>query len=470
MAIAKIEVLLKFDFGSKLTPWEQRHAEGKALRRAVPRESHAKWDPGKDRPDPMKLMAQSNQGRQKHLVPLRMGRMAASPFAFLRGSACVMAADLSTSPISGVPVVIDGDAHVNNFGFYGTPQREVVFDLNDFDEAIIGPWEWDLKRLVASVNVCGRQNGLNRRERAAAVRRCVEGYRFNVNRLQEMGVLDVWYIHAYPGREHPFSKPDPKSKAVVRKTLAKALRTENKTLLPKVADRGSNGTWKFRDDPPVLTRVDASTKAKVLDGLNRYTNTIPRERRLMLSRYHLADVAHRVVGVGSVGTRAYLALLFGNGDDDPLFLQVKESVQAAHAPYLPPLPEEFRHNGKRVVIGQRAMQASSDPMLGYTEMDGRHYMVRQMKNLKASIPVEFLTGAAFNFYAWACGATLARAHSRTGDPARIAGYCGNSAVLDEALAEWAESYGDQTEEDHAHLLASIKRGETKARVESDDGS
>ena len=189
----------------------------------------------------------------------------------------------------------------------------------------------------------------------------------------------------------------------------------------------------------------------------------------MLGRYHVEDVAHRVVGVGSVGTRAYLVLLFGVGDDDPLFLQVKESVSPAHAPYLPPLPEEYRHQGKRVVIGQRALQASSDPMLGYTEWDGRDYMVRQMKNLKASIPVEFLTGASFNFYAWVCGAILARAHGRTGDPARIAGYCGNSTALDEALAEWAESYGDQTEQDHAKLVASIKRGETKA-IQSDDAS
>jgi uncharacterized protein (DUF2252 family) len=277
-----------------------------------------------------------------------------------------MAADLSTSPISGIPVVMCGDAHVNNFGLYGTPQREVVFDLNDFDEAVFGPWEWDLKRLVASVNVVGRENGLNRRERAAAVRRCVEGYRFNISRLQDMGVLDVWYLHAYPGRDNPLTKIDPKSNAVIGKTLAKALRTDNRKLLPKVAERGRNGSWKFREDPPVLTRVDASTKATVLDGLNRDTNTLPRERRFMLNRYHLADVAHRVVGVGSVGTRTYLALLFGNGEDDPLFLQVKESVEAAHAPYLPPLPEEFRHNGKRVVMGQRAMQASSDPMLGYT--------------------------------------------------------------------------------------------------------
>jgi uncharacterized protein (DUF2252 family) len=245
---------------------------------------------------------------------------------------------------------------------------------------------------------------------------------------------------------------------------------DNKTLLPKVADRSAKGTWSFRDDPPVLTRVSGESRAKAIDALNRYALTLSPERRMMLGRYHVADVAHRVVGIGSVGTRAYLVLLFGIGDDDPLFLQVKESVAPAHGPYLPPLREEYSHNGKRVVIGQRALQASSDPMLGYTEIDGRDYMVRQMKNLKASIPVEFLTGASFNFYAWACGAILARAHARTGDPARIAGYCGNSKVLDEALAEWAESYGDQTERDHETLVAAIKRGEIKAHTEGDDAS
>ena len=470
MAVAKIEPILTFDLGTKMVPWKQRHAEGKELRRAVPRELHAEWKPGKNRPDPLKLLAISNKGRQAHLVPLRMGRMAASPFAFLRGSACVMAADLSTSPISGIPVCMDGDAHINNFGMYGTPQRDVVFDLNDFDEATIGPWEWDLKRLVASVNVAGRQNGLNRRERAAAVRRGVDGYRFNVNRLQSMGVLDVWYLHAYPGRDNPIAKVDPKSQAVFAKTVAKALHTDNRTLMPKVADQHGNGKWTFRNDPPILTTVPHALKEEVIEVLNRYSLTLSPERRIMLGRYHVVDVAHRVVGVGSVGTRAYLVLLFGVGDDDPLFLQVKESVSPAHAPYLPPLPEWLRHQGKRVVMGQRALQASSDPLLGYTEWEGRDYMVRQMKNLKASVPVEFLTGATFNFYAWVCGAILARAHGRTGDPARIAGYCGNSTAMDEALAEWAESYGDQTEQDHAKLLASIKRRETKADLQSDNGS
>src|SRR6266699_1042865 len=366
MSIAKLELPPKYDMGSKIVPWEKRHAAGKDLRRAVPRESHAEWIPSKDRPDPLKLIAENNKGRQKDLIPLRMGRMAASPFTFLRGSACVMAADLSTSPISGIPVIIDGDAHLNNFGFYGTPQREVVFDLNDFDEVTIGPWEWDLKRLAASVNVAGRENGLNRRERAAAVQRAVEGYRFNMTRLESMGLLEIWYLHAYLGRVNPLIKIDPKSEAVFKMVFANAVTTDNKALVPKVAERRQDGSWMFRDDPPVLTRVSASTKTKVIDALNRYSDTLPRERRFMLSRYHVADVAHRVVGVGSVGTRAYLALLFGNGDNDPLFLQVKESVQAAHAPYLPPLSEDLRHNGKRVVMGQRAVQASSEPMLGYT--------------------------------------------------------------------------------------------------------
>jgi uncharacterized protein (DUF2252 family) len=470
MAIAKIEPPPKFDMGSKLVPWEKRHAEGKDLRRAVPRESHAEWTSWKGRPDPLKLIAESNKGRQKDLIPLRMGRMAASPFTFLRGSACVMAADLSMSPISAIPVVIDGDAHLSNFGFYGTAQREVVFDMNDFDEVTIGPWEWDLKRLVASVNVAGRENGLNRRERADAVQRAVEGYRANIIRLESMGLLDIWYLHAYPGRLNPLIKIDPKSQAVFKKVLAKALSTDNRGLLPKVADRRLDGSWRLREDPPVLTRVSASTKAKVIDALNQYSSSLPHERGAMLSRYHVADVAHRVVGVGSVGTRAYLVLLFGNGNDDPLFLQVKEAPEPAHAPYLPQLAKKFLHNGRRVVLGQKALQASNDPMLGYTDMDGRHYYVRQMKNLKASIPVEWLTGASFNFYAWACGALLARAHARLGDTARIAGYCGSATILDRALAEWAESYGDQTEQDHASLVDSIKRGETNAHIEEGDES
>jgi hypothetical protein len=293
-----------------------------------------------------------------------------------------------------------------------------------------------------------------------SVKHCVEGYRSNICRLEGMGVLDVWYLHYYPGRTNPLTKMNPEIKKVFAKTLAKAMHTDNRALLPKVAERMASGRWKFKQDPPLLTPAHES-KAKIIDALKGYAGSL-------LSRYHVVAAAHRVVGVGSVGTRDYLVLLLGNGDDDPLFLQVKESVIAAHAPYLPALPKEFHHNGKRVVAGQRALQASSDPMLGYTSIDGRAYYVRQMKDLKASIPVELLTGASFDFYAWSCGVILARAHSRTGDPARIAGYCGASAVLDEALAEWAERYGDQTERDHSQLVKAIRKGEIKAEVHADE--
>src|SRR6516162_3218226 len=231
MAIARIQPLPEFELDRELKPWKERRAEGKKLRRTAPRESHAEWKPQNNRPDPLKLIAKSNKGRQEHLVPLRMGRMAASPFAFLRGSACIMAADLSTTPLSGIPVIIDGDAHLNNFGMYGTPLGEVVFDLNDFDEAILGPWEWDLKRLVASVNVAGRANSLNRRQRDTAVKQCVTGYRSNVQRLKSMGVLEVWYQHYYPGSTNPLAKMTPEIKAVFAKTVAKAMHTDNRALL-----------------------------------------------------------------------------------------------------------------------------------------------------------------------------------------------------------------------------------------------
>ena len=447
-------------------PWQQRHEEGKALRQRVPRESHGDWKPSKKRVDPLETLRHDNERRQPDLIPLRMGRMAASPFAFLRGSASVMAGDLAPTSTSGITLVIDGDAHVSNFGMYGTPQREVVFDLNDFDEAVVGPWEWDLKRLTASVNVAGRANGMNERERASAVRRSVSGYRFNLCRLESMGVLDIWSLHAYPGQPNPQVKAGTKSKAIFAKTLAKAKRTDSRSLLPKVAECVGKGDWRFRSDPPVLTRIDAKTRDKIIQALDVYAGSLSPERQFMLSRYHVADVAHRVVGVGSVGTRAYLVLLFGTGEDDPLFLQVKEACTPALAPYVgPPLPG-FENQGKRVITGQRALQASSDPMLGYTCVDGRDYYVRQMKNLKASVPMEGLTGEAFSTYVWACGAILARAHARTGDPARLAGYCGNSDVLDCALAKWAERYGNQTEEDHAELVTAIRKGKIKAVMDN----
>jgi uncharacterized protein (DUF2252 family) len=453
----------RFDLRYVRVPWQRRREIGKALREKAPREGHAQNHLGNTkRPDPLDLLAASNVGRQPEFIPLRMGRMAASPFTFLRGSACVMAWDLSKTPSSGIKVIIDGDAHINNFGLYGTPQRDVIFDLNDFDEATIGPWEWDLKRLVASINVAARENGLDKVARAEAVREAVATYRWNGERLQRMGILDVWYLHAYPNREAKAMKIDPKSDAIFRRTSAKAATQTNRTLLTKVAQREVNGKWRFREDPPILTRVEGPLRDKIIDGLNLYSKLLSPERSYMLSHYHVVDVAHRVVGVGSVGTRAYLVLLFGNDDRDPLFLQVKEATAPAHAPYLPALPKAFAHEGARVVMGQTSLQASSDFMLGPTTVDGKPFFVRQMKNMKASVPTEELRGVSFTFYARACAALLARAHARSGDSAAISGYCGGNTTLDEALATWAEGYGDQTERDHDRLVKAIKSGRIKA--------
>ncbi|HZD30225.1 MAG TPA: DUF2252 domain-containing protein [Candidatus Angelobacter sp.] len=442
--------------------WPLRHKVGKALRQSKPREGNAGYTPAANRPDPLDLLAISNKGRVDELIPLRMGRMAASPFTFLRGAACVMAWDLSKDPVSGINVIVDGDAHVNNFGMYGTPMRDVIFDLNDFDEATIGPWEWDLKRLVASVNVAARENGMNKGERAEAVRQAVWGYRWNMQRLESMGVLDTWYLHVYPDTKNPVLKRDPKSQAVIMKTLAKAKATTNATLFTKITEKGPDG-WRFHEDPPIMTKVSDKVREAVIKGLEEYWHELPTDRAFMLSRYHVVDVAHRVVGVGSVGTRAYLALLLGNDDNDPLFLQVKESVSPALAPYAVKLPPPYdTHHGLRVCMGQRALQAEGDVMLGPTHVDGRPFFVRQMKNMKASIPVEYLTGESFNFYAKACGSLLSRAHARTGDCAAIAGYCGKTPVLDEALVKWAEAYGNQTVQDHARLVEAIKNGKIKA--------
>lgn len=465
-----------FDFRTPGESWERRLDHGHDLRLTVPRESHSGWAPAKDRPDPVEIVLATGRGRQEHLLPLRHARMAASPFGFFRGAAAVMAADLARAPNMGLPVVICGDAHVNNVGLYGTSQGDVVLDINDFDEVTIGPWEWDLKRLTASVNVLARENGLDRDDRRRAVMLCVAGYRANLDRIHTMGVLDLWSLHAVVGRgvdpkvlkalSPAIGKMLPKAREILLRAAEKARRANNTNLLSKVADRGVSGGWRFKTEPPILTGVDAATREKVTDALNRYWNTLPIERRWMLHHYHVADVAHRVVGVGSVGTRAYLAMLFGNSDADPLFLQVKEAVEPAHAPYLPPLPPDYHHNGHRVVVGQSVLQASHDSLLGYTDIDGRQFYVRQMRNMKAAIPLEGLSGDIFNVFAFLFGWLLARAHARSGDAAVILGYCGKSETLDDAFADWAEAYGDQTEKDHARLVKAIKSGRVAAVAEA----
>jgi uncharacterized protein (DUF2252 family) len=442
-------------------PWERRHDIGRQIRDWVPRDSHGRWTPAPDRPDPIDIVIATNSHRRAKLVPLRMGRMSLSPFAFLRGAAAVMAWDLSRTPTSGIRVVMDGDAHLNNFGLYGTPQGEVVFDLNDFDETTIGPWEWDVKRLAASVNVAARERGMSRRQRRQSVIAAVAGYRESMASLECMGVIQTWSLHASPDNHNPLGQQGKTADAVFSGPAKRALLNNSLTLLPKVAEK-TGKTWRFKSMPPVQTRVDAKTRDSIIAGLDNYAQTLLRERRYMLSRYQVIDACHRVVGVGSVGTLAYLVLLFGNGETDPLFVQVKEATIPAHAPHVEVLPEEYKHEGKRVVMGQRALQAISDFLLGWTEVGGRPFYVRQMRNMKGSVAVDQLSGKNFDFYGWACGTVLARAHARTGDAAAIAGYCGKSNVFDKAIADFAEAYGDQTIADHAALLKAIRKGRVKA--------
>jgi uncharacterized protein (DUF2252 family) len=458
-----------YDPAGQWGPYAERRAAGKAVRDRVPREAHALWQPSTDRPDPVSTLLASNEGRQSELLPLRMERMAASPFGFLRGAAAVMAWDLAHTPTTGLPVVLAGDAHLGNFGLYGTPQREVVFDLNDFDETTVGPWEWDLKRLVASINVVARENAYPVRGRRRAVSDCVRAYRENATRLGGMGVMDIWYQHAFPGAKHSLVKWQLKSHNVFAQAVLRAQQNTSQRLLPRVAQQQSDGHWHFVAEPPTLTRVDDATVAAVTASLTEYVETLTPERRFMMKRYRVADVAHRVVGVGSVGTRTYLVLLFGAGAEDPLFLQIKEALRPALAGQVPALPSHLSHEGRRVVFGQRFLQASSDVLLGWTSIAGRPFYVRQMRNMKGSLPLQRLSWGAFHSYSWACGALLARAHARTGDIAKIAGYCGNSKALDHALDDFAEAYGDQTERDHAALAAAIEQGRVEAVRKSDPG-
>ncbi len=328
------------------TNTDANYANGHALRAAVPFESHAAWQPAADRPDPVERVLGDNAGRQERLMPLRMQRMSESPFAFLRCATTVMAWDLAKSPSIGHNVMIDGDAHINNFGLFRTPRQDVVFDLNDFDETLVGPWKWDLKRLTASINVAARENDVRADGRERAVRSACAAYRTTMSQLWQISPYDLWQMRGYASATHidvP-TKLDADEKATIEKTVDKAMKRSHATMLAKVAEPVGK-SWRF------VAILDAAEKAHVADGLRAYLQTIAGEWRMMLERYDVVDVAHRVVGVGSVGTRAYLVLLIGLALGDPLFMQVKEGIMPAALPFVPPLDEPYRHQGRRVVHG-----------------------------------------------------------------------------------------------------------------------
>jgi uncharacterized protein (DUF2252 family) len=431
-----------------------RRAAGRALRKEVPRSSHAEWSPTADRPDPISLLEEQNLTRQTQLVPIRYGRMAASPFGFLRGAAVVMAQDLAATPVTGLGVQVCGDAHLSNFGVYATPERDQVFDVNDFDETLPGPWEWDIKRLAASVIVAGRTNGFSGNTNRQAVLRCVREYRERMWEYADMSYLDVWYSRLDPTSVRRFVRRSDRS--YVDKELKESRHHSNVEAFPRLAQE-RDGQYRIKDDPPLITRLDDDELGQRLGNLlTGYSASLQEDRHLLLSKYHFIDIVQKVVGVGSVGTRCYIALFQGNENSDPLFLQVKEAQASVLERHLG--PSAYSSHGQRVVSGQHIMQAASDLFLGWTETDSIDFYIRQLRDMKLSVNIASLNPQRFIDYCRLCGWTLARAHARSGDPAEISGYLGRGDRFERAIAAFAETYADQTGQDHAALVAAVQAG------------
>jgi uncharacterized protein (DUF2252 family) len=434
---------------------EERLAEGRAERESVPLEAHEKWAPPDERPDPVGILEAQDATRVPELVPIRHGRMIVSPFTFYRGSAAIMASDLSTTPTTGLRVQCCGDAHLSNFGIFAAPDRQVVFDLNDFDETLPAPFEWDVKRLVASVVVAARGNGHRGKEQRAAARAAGAAYRTTMAKAATMRFLDVWYTR-FAADQVLAGIAATSDKAAVKaaeKALAKAERKTSLGSLEKFAEPIEGG-YRIKQQPPVIVRPPEEMAAafeKVVDkGLASYARSLAPDRRVVLDRYHYEDFARKVVGVGSVGTEALMVLLMGDREDDPLFLQIKEATTSVLAPYAG--DSEYKHQGERVVHGQRLMQAASDAFLGWftgATKYRRQFYVRQLRDKKGSAEVERMIPAHLATYGELCGATLARAHARTGDAAKITGYLGDDDTFDRALERFATAYADQNDADYA---------------------
>ena len=439
-----------------------RLAAGKALRRKVPRSSHADWTPSRDRGDPIDLLEAADRIRISGLLPIRYGRMSLSPFTFLRGAAGVMARDLSTTPVTGLTVQLCGDAHLSNFGIFGTPERELVFDLNDFDETLPGPWEWDVKRLATSFVVAGRVNGYRRADIRRAARMTVRSYREMMTTFAAMRYSDIWYYHLdLEGNTVPSGR-DPRR--LLRGAVRKAHRRTSLHAFPKMA-KAVQGRFRIRDNPPLIVHYkDPAADADSRSFFDRYLSTLPDERRMLLDRYHVEDVAQKVVGVGSVGTACSVLLLMGDHDvEDPLFLQLKQATASVLEPHL--RPSRFENHAERVVVGQHLVQEASDVFLGWSRLRSQDFYVRQLRDMKFSNDISALGPREFAGQAKLCGTALARAHARTGDPAKIAGYLGSRDAFDEAVMAFAEAYADQTARDYRALVKAVKSGRLSAEVD-----
>jgi uncharacterized protein (DUF2252 family) len=435
---------------------EERYAIGRALRKDVPRSSLGEWTPPDGRHDPVAQIVAAHEDRLEALVPIRVGRMVASPYAFLRGTAGIMAADFAALPSTGIRPVICGDAHLGNFGFYASPERDLVFDLNDFDEAHPGSWEWDLRRLTVSVWVAGRQNGCSEDVNADAVRSCVEAYRRQVRHLAEQPLLSRAFERLDLDRMRETASDEGLRTEITRAARRARTRTSDRAV-PRFTEQ-RDGRRRLVEEPPLITRLadrDAELLGAALDG---YLATLGIQWKRVLAGYTLVDVAHKVVGVGSVGLRAYVALCEGSSPDDVVFLQLKQARRSVVAPFVHGETALHAHQGQRVVEYQHALQTVSDPLLGWTSVDGRQYYVRQFRDMKGAIAVDGIDAGALRDYAGICGHLLAKGHARTSGASMIAAYAGGSGKLDEAFCRFARAYADQTERDHEALVEAVARG------------
>lgn len=442
---------------------EERLLAGRALRDRFPRENHAGWKlPAKDRRDPVEVLESSNKGRLPELVPIRFGRMLRSPFTFLRGSAGLMACDLATIPNTGLTVQACGDCHLMNFGMFATPERNLVFDINDFDETLPAPWEWDLKRLAASFVVAARDADHSDDDARDAAVECVRAYREHMREYSKMSPLELWYDRLDEETLIAMA-PDEEARERRKEWAAKAHERVAEYLLPKISEE-VGGHRRLVDQPPILFHYDdKSAVKKARKALENYRLSLPDPVRVLFDRYSLEDIAVKVVGIGSVGTRCLVGLFF-SAENHPLLLQFKEACPSVLAPYAG--ASVYENQGKRVVMGQRLMQCSSDIFLGWTKGErGNHFFGRQLRDMKLSFPVEGVIPKLLKRYAELCGRTLARAHAKSGDAATISGYLGKSDTFDQAIGKFAVAYADQTNRDHAALVAAVKSGRVKALVE-----
>ncbi|MDT7842703.1 DUF2252 domain-containing protein [Streptomyces justiciae] len=432
--------------------------EGKSLRGKVPRSAHAALDLDGSRPDAVGAVEESSRGRLPDLTPIRVGRMAATPFAFLRGSAGLMAYDLARTPMTRIVAQICGDAHAANFGLYGDARGDLVMDLNDFDETVPGPWEWDLKRLAASLVLAGREAGADEDTCRQAAAGAVGAYRRTMRLLAKLPVLDAWNAIA---DEELVSHTDAHDLVgTLQRVSEKARANTSGRFAAKSTEPTEAGGRRFVDAAPVLRRVPDAEAAAVAGSLEEYLDTLSEDRLPLLARHAVHDVAFRVVGTGSVGTRSYVVLLLDHRGE-PLVLQVKEARPSALLPHLVTAGFEAPaagHEGRRVVLGQKRMQVVSDILLGWTTVEDRPFQVRQFRNRKGSVDPAALAADQIDDYGRMTGALLARAHSHSADPRLVAGYCGKSEELDEAIATFAVTYADRTEADHAELVAAVRSG------------